>query len=99
MPAVGRPAMFSTPFYQQLLSGKQRKEAIPANRNAPKLEFGTQYMKKLTASQARLNGPLASYKCQNKRLVNMLSLTLVTVLIVILTAHIYHLAKPSYVCL
>jgi hypothetical protein len=99
MPAVGRPAMFSTPFDQQILSPKQRKEASPTNRNATKLKFTTQYMKKLTASQARLNGPLASHKCQNKRLVNMLPLTLVMLFIVILPAHIYHFAKPSYGCL
>jgi hypothetical protein len=82
--------------YQQILPPEQRKEAIPAYRNISRLEFSTQYMKKLTTSQPWLNSPLTSNKRQNKCLINMPALTPVTVLIVILPAHIYHLAKQPY---
>jgi len=83
-------------FDQQILPPKQRKEAIPTYGNASKLKFSTQYVKKLTASQPWLRSPLASNKRQNKCLINMLAPTSITVLIVILPAHIYHLAKLPY---
>jgi hypothetical protein len=96
MPAVSRSATSCSRSYQQILPPKQRKEAIPTYGNASKLKFSTQYVKKLAASQPGLSSPLTSHKRQNKGLINMLALTPVTVLVVILTAHFYHLAKQSY---